>query len=272
MSNQVQQKPKTGIQKFNGLVTNEQMQEYLGSVLGEKKSSFINNITALVANNKALQSCEPATIIYAGIKATALDLPLDPSLGFAYVIPYGNAAQFQIGYKGFIQLAQRSGQFEVINVRDVREGEIEEEDFVTGEITFKRAEDREKQPVVGYMAYFKLLNGFKKMIYMTKGEVEAHAKKFSKTYAKGGVWKTDFDAMAEKTVIKKLFTRYAPMSIEMADAVKADQSVIDANGMNYVDAPTVLEHQVSEVEREIDEDGVVELNSADEFAGMEPNW
>ena len=129
---------------FNATITNSRTQEYLSQVLGDKKSSFINNLTALVANNKALQECEPLTTMYAAIKATALDLPLDQNLGFAYVIPYRNnkegktEAQFQMGYKGYIQLAMRSGQFRTINVRDVREGEIVDEDFVSGELKFAK--------------------------------------------------------------------------------------------------------------------------------------
>ena len=255
MSNQLQ---TTGLRGFNNLIANEKTQNHLAEVLGEKKASFVNNITALVSNNTMLQKCDPQTIMYAGIKATALDLPLDPSLGFAYVLPYGKQAQFQIGYKGFLQLAQRSGQFKTINVRNVREGEIQDEDFITGEITFKRAEDREKLPVIGYVAFFELLNGFRKTMFMTRAEVEAHGRKFSKSF-NNGPWKTDFDAMAEKTVLKRLITKYAPMSVEMADATKADQAVITENGNEYIDVPFASDEIINATEVEIEKDVIEDV-------------
>ena len=245
---QVQKKELSPLQLFNRCITNSSTQEYLQQVLGEKKSSFVNNITALVANDSKLQECKPMSLIYAGIKATALDLPLDQNLGFAYVIPYklktGTEAQFQMGYKGFIQLAIRSGQFRAINVTDVRDGELIDEDMITGEIKFKRAKNRESLPVVGYVAFFALLNGFSKMSYMTLDEVKAHAKRYSQTYSSSkdwvkasSKWTTDFDAMAKKTVLKLLLNRYAPLSVEMRSAVTADQAVINADGMpvDYVD-------------------------------------
>lgn len=239
----------SNLKLFNQTITAPQTQNYLAQVLGEKRSSFVNNLTALVANNKNLQECEPLSVMYAGIKATALDLPLDPNLGFAYVIPYKNNkenktdAQFQIGYKGFIQLAIRSGQFKTINVTEVKEGELIDEDLVTGEIRFKRAENRENLTTTGYVAFFRLTNGFEKMLYMSREQVEAHAKKYSQTYSsnKGYVreqskWTTDFDVMAKKTALKLLLSRFAPLSVEMRDAITADQAVVERDGVKYVDA------------------------------------
>jgi len=231
---------------FNQTITNPRTQDYLAQVLGEKKASFVNNITALVSNSANLQECDPVTILYAGIKATALDLPLDSNLGFTYVIPFKDnkaqktVAQFQIGYKGFIQLAMRSGQFKTINVRDVRDGEITGEDFVSGELQFEMLkENRENAPTIGYVAYFKLLNGFEKMIYWTKSELEAHGKNFSQTFKRGyGLWKDNFDAMARKTAIKLLLSKYAPLSIEMQGAITYDQSVINEKGATYQDNQT----------------------------------
>jgi recombination protein RecT len=236
------------LKAFNQFIANPRTQEYLTTVLAEKKASFVNNITALVSNNAALQVCKPDTLMFASLKATALDLPLDQNLGFAYVLPYKDnksgttLAQFQMGYKGFIQLAIRSGQFKTINARDVREGELVGEDFITGELTFKKAENRESLPVVGYVAYFKLLNGFEKYLYMTAAEVKAHALRFSQTFKRGyGLWadKEMFDSMAKKTVIKLLLSKYAPLSVEMQkiqEAVDADQSVMRNPGQyEYVD-------------------------------------
>ena len=239
----------SNLQEFNRIITKPQTQEYLLKVLGEKKSSFVNNLTALVANNNKLQECDPLSVMYAGIKATALDLPLDPNLGFAYVIPYKNnregktEAQFQIGYKGFVQLAIRSGQFKTINVAEVKEGELLDEDLVTGEIKFKRVADRDDFSTIGYVSFFRLTNGFEKMFYMTLEQVESHAKKYSQTYSssKSSVreqskWTTDFDAMAKKTVLKLLLAKYAPLSVEMRDAIGSDQAVVERDGVKYVDA------------------------------------
>lgn len=244
---QSQQTQLTPLQNFNRYITNPRTQDYLKSVLHEKKSSFINNITALVCNNTMLQPCKPDSLMFACLKATALDLPLDPNLGFAYVLPYKDnkagvtVAQFQMGYKGFIQLAIRTGLFKTINAKDVRQGELVSEDFITGEYTFKKAENRESLPVIGYVAYFRLLSGFEKSMYMTKQEVDAHAKRYSQTYKKGyGLWadKDMFDSMALKTVLKLLISKYAPLSVEMKSALQSDQATFDENGNpNYIDRP-----------------------------------
>lgn len=235
----------TPLKQFNGFITNPKTQDYLSVVLQERKASFVNNITALVANNEALQVCRPETLMFASLKATALDLPLDQNLGFAYVLPYRDnkkgetLAQFQMGYKGFVQLALRSGQFKTLNATDVREGELVDENFVTGELTFKKAENREALPITGYVAYFKLLNGFEKYLYMSAAEMKAHALRYSKTYQKGyGLWtdKDMFNAMARKTVLKLLISKYAPLSVQMQDAVKLDQAVIRGeDSYEYVD-------------------------------------
>lgn len=210
-------------------------------MLGEKKETFVSNLTALVSNDTKLQECKPVTLMYAALTATALDLPLDKNLGFAYVIPYRNnrerttEAQFQLGAKGIKQLAIRSGQFIGMNVTDVREGEIAGRNRMTGEMTFNWIEDdeeREKAKVVGYLAWFKLVNGFEKTKYMTVEEIKAHATRYSQTYSskndyvrKSSKWATDFDKMAEKTVMKLLLSKDAPLSVEMQTAFRADQSV-----------------------------------------------
>lgn len=238
--------------RFNSTITNVRTQEYLTQVLGEKKNAFVNNVTALVANNKALQECEPLSIMYAATKATALDLPLDQNLGFAYVIPYKNnrenktEAQFQLGYRGLVQLAMRSEQFRYINVTDVREGELKRHDRLTGNIEFDWVEDetkREKLKIIGYVGYFELVNGFKKMSYWTNEQLTNHGLRYSQTFAskndyikKNSKWATDFDAMAKKTVIKLLLSKYAPLSVDMQSAIKYDQAVIGENdSVRYVD-------------------------------------
>lgn len=246
-------KSATGLQLFNQTITNPNTQKYLADVLGDRKGSFVNNLTALVANNAALQECKPLTVMFAALKATALNLPLENSLGFAYCIPYRDnrtgtsVAQFQLGYKGFKQLALRSGQFAVIpNATDVKEGELVYRNRLTGECTFQFIEDdeeREKLPTIGYASYFRLLNGAESTFYMTKDEMEKHALRYSQTYRstnertkKSSKWSTDFLDMAKKTVIKLNLSKNAPLSVEMQDAIKADQSVMyEANKYEYVD-------------------------------------
>ena len=254
---------------FNKTLADQRTQDYLQQVLSAKKSSFVNNITALVANSTGLQACDPLTIIYAGIKATALDLPLDPNLGFAYIIPYKKKdapaqAQFQLGYKGFVQLAIRSGQFQAINVTEVREGELQDFDLLTGETRFTAKPNRDALPVIGYVAYFRLTNGFSKCLYMTRDEVEAHALRYSETYKStkawvkaSSKWTTDFDAMAKKTVLKLLLSKYAPLSVEMQNAIKSDQAVIDERGeAHYVDRDEYasVEDVTHEVANEVEEE------------------
>lgn len=250
----------SNLQLFNKTLANPKTQDYLQQVLSEKKSAFVNNITALVANDVKLQACEPISLMYAGIKATALDLPLDANLGFAYVIPYNNRkagkteAQFQMGYKGFIQLAIRSGQFKTLNVTDVKEGELKEVNLLTGEIAFEARPNRAELKTIGYVAYFRLINGFEKTLYMDAKEMDKHAKTYSQTYSskndyvrKASKWTTDFDAMAKKTVIKLLLSRYAPLSVEMQSAITSDQAVMDDKGTHYIDHTTAEEAVAEEI-------------------------
>lgn len=239
------------LKNFNAMMRSEYTQNHLATVLGDKRQQFVTNLSALVSNDKKLQECEPATIMHAAITATALELPLDKNLGFAYVIPYQNKragvseAQFQLGAKGITQLAIRSGQFVRINVSDVREGELKGFNRLSGDITFDWDEtaEREKKKVLGYVAYFRLVNGFSKTMYMSVEEIEAHARRYSQTYGSKNdyvrsqsKWSTDFDAMAQKTILKRLLTKYAPLSVEMQTAFQADQSVQrEAGAYSYVD-------------------------------------
>lgn len=226
---------------FNKTIQDPRTQDYLNDVLKERKDTFVASLVSVVANNQNLQACEPITLMYAAMKATALNLPFDPNLGFAYVIPYQNKgkteAQFQMGYKGFIQLAMRSGQFASINADKVYEGEISKTDKLSGDIELNGEKKSDK--VVGYFAYFRLINGFSKTVYMTVDEVRKHANRFSQTAKRGyGLWadKDSFDAMARKTVLKMLLSKYAPLSIDMQSAITADQAVFHENDKaEYVD-------------------------------------
>jgi recombination protein RecT len=200
-------------------------------MLGKKAAGFMSSIIAVTNNNKYLAKANPATVIGAAAQAAMLDLPINQSLGFAYIVPYGSEAQFQLGYKGYIQLAQRSGQYVDIGAKTVYEGELEYENRLLDKFKFG---ERTGDKVIGYLAYFRLTNGFEKMLFMTLDEMQAHAKKYSKNY-KGGTDKwglTDFNTMAEKTVLKRLLSKYGPLSIEsiqMSQALSNDGSVISMN-------------------------------------------
>lgn len=200
-------------------------------MLGKKAAGFMSSIIAVTNNNKYLAKANPATVIGAAAQAAMLDLPINQSLGFAYIVPYGNEAQFQLGYKGYIQLAQRSGQYVDIGAKTVYEGELEYENRLLDKFKFG---ERTGDKVIGYLAYFRLTNGFEKMLFMELDDMIAHAKKYSKNY-KGGIDKwglTDFNTMAEKTVLKRLLSKYGPLSIEsiqMSQALSNDGSVISMN-------------------------------------------
>jgi len=242
--------------KFNDTLKNPKTEAYLKQVLGNKKDAFVVNLTALVNNNTNLQSCEPLTLMYAALRATALDLPLDQNLGFAYVIPYKNnkknvtEAQFQIGVKGFKQLAYRSNDVLLINDGDVREGEIKKFDYLSGQIEFEFIQDYEKRKnatIVGYFSYFKTKSGQESLFYMSKKEVEDHARRYSKAFnsdikynTKMSLWSDAdmFDSMARKTVTKLNLSKNAPLSItkSVSEAIQSDQSVIrENNQLDYVD-------------------------------------
>lgn len=213
-------------------------------LLDNSASSFISSILTIVRSNSRLQDCSPNSILSAAGIAAALKLPINPGLGFAFIVPYKNQAQFQLGYKGFIQLAMRSGQYRTLNSAAVREGQIEDIDFVTGEII--RGE-KISDEIVGYCAYMELLNGFNKALYMSIEELQAHAEKYSQSFAydmksgkKSSVWSTNFDAMAKKTVLKKLLSNFGIISIDqqsvdLATALQADQAVITDEGYRYID-------------------------------------
>ena len=207
-------------------------------MLGKKAAGFMSSIIAVTNNNKYLAKANPATVIGAAAQAAMLDLPINQSLGFAYIVPYGSEAQFQLGYKGYIQLAQRSGQYVDIGAKTVYEGELEYENRLLDKFKFG---ERTGDKVIGYLAYFRLTNGFEKMLFMELDEMIAHAKKYSKNY-KGGTDKwglTDFNTMAEKTVLKRLISKYGPLSIEsvqMSQALANDGGVISMNKDGEFDA------------------------------------
>lgn len=256
-------KPTVSVQAY---LRSDAVQQRIEALLNKRAGQFTATLMSVLNQNVMLQDCKPETVLSAAITAASMDLPINPNLGFAYIIPYNNnqkieetyldakgvertrnkwvttvEAQFQMGYKGFIQLAQRSGHYKTINATDVREGEIKSFDRLSGEYEFAWVADqkeRDKLPIVGYVAYFRLNTGFEKTLYMTVDELKKHAKKYSKSYAKGyGLWaETDgFDFMARKTVLKLLISKYGPMNTQLQEAILADQSEVGDDGFNYID-------------------------------------
>lgn len=188
-------------------------------VVSGKSDQFIASLLSVVNNNKLLNKADNNSILTAAMKAATLNLPIEPSLGSAYIVPFKGQAQFQLGYKGLIELAQRSGQYKSINAGVVYKAQFKSYDplFETLELDFSQPQDE----VVGYFACFELLNGFRKITYWTREEVYNHGKRFSKSFG-NGPWKTDFDAMAKKTLLKSIIGTYGPKSVDMQQAIVAD--------------------------------------------------
>ena len=208
-------------------------------VLNDRAPQFVASLVQLVSGSTYLAKCDPNTIMASAITAAALDLPIDKNLGFAHIVPYGDEAQFQMGYKGFIQLAIRSGQYRFINTCEVLEGELQNYNKVTGEVVIDPTK-KTSEKIIGYAAYFKLMNGYEHAEYWTHDEVHAHAMRFSQAFKAGRntPWKTDFPAMAKKTVIKDLLSHWGILSIEMRRAMTVDQGVIrnlDSDEVIYPD-------------------------------------
>jgi len=220
----------------SSLLNQESVKKRFENMLGKKAAGFMSSVISATQGNKELKKADPMSIVAAAAVAASLDLPINPSLGFAHIVPYGGQAQFQMGWRGFVQLAMRSGQYKTINVCVVYEGELLKNDRFTGEMQFSEG-SKESDKIIGYVAYFKLLNGFEKWLYMTVEQVQAHGKKYSKSFDNPkGKWKTDFEAMALKTPIKLLLSRFGILSTEMQTAVQSDQAVIKHDGSySYVD-------------------------------------
>lgn len=219
------------------------VQEKLKELVGKNAPAFATSVLQIVNSNSMLVNADPQTIFSAACMAATLNLPINNNLGFAYIVPFKNnkenkiEAQFQLGYKGYIQLAQRSGQFSRIAATPVYNGQLISENPLLG-YEFDWSVKPSGDPI-GYVAFFKLINGFTAELYMSKEEVMKHANKYSQTAKKGyGVWKDQFEAMALKTVLKLLLSKQAPLSIDMQKAQMADQAIIrdvDKDEFEYID-------------------------------------
>ncbi len=236
---------------FSAFMAGDGVKRKIGEIIaGKKGDGFITSIVACVSNNPALSICDNGTILSAGLQGAALDLSPSPALGHFYMVPFEDrknnrtVATFQIGYKGYIQLAIRSGQYRRINVIALKEGELVSYNRLTEEIFTKLIDDdeiRDKTPTTGYYAMFELSNGFIKTMYWSKAKMEAHALKYSKGYAakKGYTfWEKDFDGMGFKTMLRQLLSKWGVMSIELQRAFESDMSVLNQDGRpDYIDNP-----------------------------------
>lgn len=234
---------------LSGMLSDLKIRKRFEEILGTRAAAFTSSIMSLYNADKALQQSDPGSILQSAVIAATMDLPINKNLGFAFIIPYKKEgehfAQFQMGYKGFIQLAIRTGKYKTIHASEVYRDEIESWNPLTGVFeatpsdTWKLREKGDFRDVVGFMSYFKLLNGFEKTLYMTSTQLEAHGKKYSKSFDNAyGLWKTNPHAQYLKTVIKLLLSKYGLLSIEMQKAMEVDQAVIDTTGkISYDDRP-----------------------------------
>lgn len=246
---------------FELALTDKTMSDYLAKVMGEKKTQFVSNMIAMVNNNPSLQNMPPNELINAGLQATSMDLPLEKSLGNAYVVPFKGHPQFQVGKDGYIQLAMRTEKYKTINVCTIMNvNELQNKAFLHGEpfaivqVKTERIQKGHNKPI-GYCATFVTVWGFEKSLFMTSKEMQAFCGKYSESYKNDkygkSLWNTDFDVMAEKTVLKNLLKHYGIKSVEMNKAIISDQAVItnfDNQTMNYIDNP---QSQVQDVQAEV---------------------
>lgn len=266
---------------FSVVIQSDMYKKLINNTLGDPKKAtrFIASITSAVATNPALQECEPSSIVAGALVGEALELSPSPVLGEYYLVPFKNSkegvtkAQMQIGYKGYLHLAIRSGQYKDIDVFEIHEGEFKGRDKETGKFKFEFIEneaERLSKPVIGYMGYFELLNGFRKTLYISKEEMEQHANTYSKAfnledYKKlqagqipekdlwkySSFWYKNFDIMAFKTVLRQLISKWGIMSIQLQEAFTKDMAVMKDNGdYEYVDSPTYEEEPVFVKEEE----------------------
>lgn len=236
--------------KFTAVINSDGYKRMINNTLGnpQKASRFVTAITSAVSNNPALQDCDAGTIVSAGLLGEGLNLSPSPQLGQYYLVPFNDnknnrkVAQFQLGYKGYIQLAVRSGQYKKLNVLPIKEGELVSFNPLEEEIEVQLIDDeieRENAQTIGYYAMFEYTNGFKKAMYWSRQKMESHAEKYSKGYKahKGYTfWEKDFDSMACKTMLRQLISKWGIMSIDMQTAITNDMGVINEDGsVDYVD-------------------------------------
>ncbi len=260
-------------QLMNSMLDGEKLRGRFNELLGSRSAQFVSSLVSMVNADKSLQQAfyeAPMTVIQAGLKAAAFDLPIDQNLGYAYIVPFKNSkkddqgnwtskmeATFILGWKGMHQLALRTGAYKTINVVDIREGELKSYNRLTEETQIEFIDDddlRESKPIIGYLGYYRLVNGAEKTIYMTVKQIENHEKKFRKGQYMGKGWRDDFDAMARKTVYRKLIGKWGVMSIQYQSAQEGatlaqqmqEEYIDDAPAM-VIDTEPVVDISTGEV-------------------------
>lgn len=260
--NDTQVPAKKSAPKFSVMIQTDAYKNLINNTLGDPKraSGFVTAITSAVATNPALQECEPVTILSAGLLGETLQLSPSPQLGQYYLVPFNDkklgrkVAQFQLGYKGYIQLAIRSGQYKKLNAMAIKEGELIRFDPLNEEIEVQLIEDeaaREAAPTIGYYAMFEYLNGFRKVIYWSREKMQNHALEYSQGYRahKGYTfWEKDFDSMAIKTMLRQLISKWGIMSVEFQKAYEADMGVLRPGGnIDYVDNDEAFDADLDDI-------------------------
>lgn len=252
------------VQEVKALLATDEVKNRFREILDKKAPQFMASIVNVISTNTSLQKCDVKSIMSSAFVAASFDLPIDQNLGFAAIVPYGKKAQFQMMYKGFVQLAIRSGQYKSMNTSEVFEDELISYNPITGQIKFSEKESIQRKEgnldkVVGFYANFELLSGFKKDLYMSCDAVRFHAQKYSVAYKydirkkeQSSLWSTDFFIMGKKTVLKLLLSKYGVLSIQMQKALLDDQQVYNSSVGEYTDNPnTDTKTQDIKVEEEL---------------------
>lgn len=243
---------------IKNLMRSDSIKNRFDEVMGAKAPQFMASITNLVNSNRDLQNVDAMSVVASAMVAATLDLPIDPNLGYMYIVPYRGQAQPQMGYKGYIQLALRTGQYKHINALPVYDDEVKSWNPLTEELEYESSgTSHDNQTPAGYVGYFQLINGFEKTTYWTYDQINSHRQKFSKMSSKTdptGVWKSNFDAMALKTVLRNLISKWGIMSIEMQQAFVKDER------------PQEFDHETGEIQ-DVQEVEAEEENVAPETQG-----
>lgn len=274
IQNQLANRENTGVQEkktvntlMNSMLDGEKLRGRFDELLGKRAPQFISSVVSMVNADINLQQAfyeSPMTIIQSALKAATFDLPIDQNLGYAYIVPFKNSkkqedgtwvkkmeASFILGWKGMHQLALRTGAYKTINVVDIREGELKSYNRLTEEVNIQFVEDdneREALPIIGYVGYYRLVNGAEKTIYMTKQQIENHEKKFRKGDYMGKGWKDDWDAMARKTVYRRLIGKWGVMSIDYQNQGDALNLANQMQEEYHLDNPTIPEADYVDVD------------------------
>ena len=257
---------------MSAMLDGEKMRSRFDELLGKRAPQFISSVVSLVNTTPALQEAffdSPMTVIQAALKAATFDLPIDQNLGYAYIVPFKNnkkqpdgswakkmEASFILGWKGMHQLALRTGAYKTINVVDIREGELKSYNRLTEEVEIDFVDDeeaREKLQVIGYVGYYRLVNGAEKTIYMTVKQIENHEKRFRKGDYQGKGWKDDWDAMARKTVYRKLIGKWGVMSIDYQNHGEANALANQMQEEYDLENKNVYEADYSDVDEDTGE-------------------